>query len=1730
MSGSVYVRGSFARCWLFPLYLFWTPILLFIRRLLGLGLLLTTLAGYGQLQTVWQIGVDEDPLGSGYDATDEFSQENFINDLRPGKVTRLPGDPLYNATNNPARDDDFYCAGTYPIGFNGLTTNLPVAFNEPDIAWERALTDGDRTNRVHFFLSSAQAGALSRLRLSFELVWGGVWYGAPISQSDENFGNHDVVVRFKNSAGVGSLLYTNRLNRDTRIVLDFPAASVAASTGPNTIEFVRTGPVAANTGFWIQFDFLQLETDSTALSDMEGDGLPQWWEAERHLSDSDLSDAASDKDGDGLTALQEYNGGTNSTDPNNPDTDRDGVSDGIERTLGTNPQVVDTDGDSLSDGDEVNGATPSNPLLVDSDSDGAPDAFERRVGTNPMSASSVPTPFRGGIGIHFVSQSDLNGTLGTNEVTGVVPQTRWNDTLTLRPWNRPAGSQVDLVSPLAGQVVRSDGTVLSNFTFNWTGDASDASHNIGSSDRKLIDGFIRAYQLTPITLTFSNIPFAHYDLYVHVGGSYDGQHGVLRLGTDPTSARRFETVTTAPQTNFIEIKSGLTNYQRGNLVRYTNQTSGTATLTLTNLDGWSVGIHAVQIVDLDLDSDSSSIPDWYEIKYALEPGSAALAADNSDGDGLTNLQEYENGTDPHNADSDGDGLNDSQEVTLGTNPLNGDTDGDRLSDSAEVTGTVPTDPKLNDTDGDGVNDRDEIDRHTDPTYNSSTSPTFIGYVPFFRSSPSRWEWNLENVQLVWDHGAGGLAPNIWNEDQLIGFEVRNPAGSSWATLGIQLRYYLGSLTYLFYSDNTTGFSGPNSPGNWIWDALYSNVPDFKSALGFSGYGPADISDRIQFRVLAQRGAGNSWGITFEIRNQTSNTVVLTRSFANCTAAASVDNGSASWTDLNGVTNLASMNVHQGVHLFISPTPLASLPAFANAKDSDKDGMPDVWEDSYTFNKFSAADATQDADGDGLNNRNEFLAGTNPRLADTDGDGIKDSIERTNSSNPLVASSKPDFAGVSWPFGSDLDGNGLPDAWEVRFHAFNLPLSGDADGDGASNAQEAKWGTDPFDPNSKMVVELTRQTNDVVVAWPVVTGKEQQLFTSTNFNSWDQYAGKPLLSGSQSSVRFTNRFTALPKEFYRVTTDDRDSDSDGIPDWEENVLGSDPLRANSVHAAMPMINSNGVVAGSISGDYASFVEQMLGGPGGGTGTVSRAQAARFLQQATFGPTPRELDRVQEMGFAAWIDDQITNQQPTFHRRYIEQIYADFEGPRTDLTYSFNSMDNFINGNNCTTPFARAAIGGSDQLRQRVAFALSQILVTSRRDPNLENKPLAMTDFYDIFVKNAFDNYYDILRTVSVHPVMGRYLSHVGNQKARPELNQYPDENFAREVQQLFSIGLWKLNIDGTRQLDAFGQPIPTYGNQEITEFARVFTGLWFGGQSWGNGGWSDDDSIVPMQMWAEKHDFGSKTLHNGFIIPARAATVENGIQDIEDALHNLFDHPSTPPFISRQLIQFLVTSNPSSNYVARVSAKFVNNGAGKRGELGDVVKAILLDQEARDARSSAGAPEFGRLKEPVHRAMAIARLGRMNQYTNLLWWTWGEFNSAAFQEPGYSPTVFNFFRPSYQPPGLLTQYGLVGPAFQIADSYSSIAFPNKLWEITEQGFTQWAAYHFPPDYADLLPVADNSDALVDQVNLLFCSGSMSAGTRDKFISALQQIPSYDLLIRIRLAVYLASTCPEGAVQR
>jgi uncharacterized protein (DUF1800 family) len=502
-------------------------------------------------------------------------------------------------------------------------------------------------------------------------------------------------------------------------------------------------------------------------------------------------------------------------------------------------------------------------------------------------------------------------------------------------------------------------------------------------------------------------------------------------------------------------------------------------------------------------------------------------------------------------------------------------------------------------------------------------------------------------------------------------------------------------------------------------------------------------------------------------------------------------------------------------------------------------------------------------------------------------------------------------------------------------------------------------------------------------------------------------------------------------------------------------------------------------------------------------------------------------VQSLGFSAWISDQIT-QPPTYQRPAIEAMIQDLRGPRLDLSYNFNGQD--VSDSNTASAFARGAVAGPDQLRQRIAFALSQILVTSKRDANLAGRPIAMTDYYDIFLRHAFGNYRDVLGEVTRHPAMGRYLSHVGNQKARPEINQFPDENYAREVMQLFTIGLWELNQDGTRKTTSGGSFIPTYDNGDITELARVFTGFWFGGQNWNNGGYTDNHLSVPMTMWAEKHDFGAKSLLGSLSIPARSASQANGLRDVDDALDYLFNHPNTAPFVSRQLIQFLVTSNPSPAYIGRVAAVFANNGSGKRGDLAAVARAILLDVEARDVRWSQGSASFGRLKDPVQRAMTLARAGRLARHPALHWWDYGDFYDSSLQSPGNSPSVFNFYRPDYRSPGLLAENRLSASAFQITNSYTSIAFVNRLWENTVSGLRLYDTYAFNPDYRDLLEVAGNTALLVDRANLLICGGMMGATTRATILDMLSQVSSSDPLQRVQLTVFLASACPEGAVQR
>lgn len=1635
-------------------------------------------------------------------------------------------------------DSDYYFSGTYPAAIGSVPADEPLSRLN-----NLLYTAGGIPQRLHFHLSSAQATASARLRFILHHCWA----GAPEARG---YGTHEITVRLN-----GTTLGTHSAETSGTLIFE---ANVTPLTGANVLEISRSG---GTPGAWLYLDALALELHPGATLDADADGLPRWWEEAYGLSDADPADAAMDLDDDGLSNLQEYARGTH---PRLADTDGDGLSDAVETQTGvyvsstdtgTHPLLADTDGDSLRDGEEVL-THGTSPHLIDSDADGAPDAWELRTGYDALSAASTPPAFPGAIAVNFISELAPRSALPWHAPAGFVPQLHWNNTMPLTTWNTPSGNTTHIESPQRGVLVDGTGSPT-GVTLTWSSPGSVyLSRNSGTPMSQLLDAFLVVNGSTPASVTLSGIPFASYDVILYVGGRYDGGIGYARLNGQPASDLWFLSSSRAQESRYT-LPYGSTSAKpwRANTLVWRGLSGSTASVQLFRQDWHELGIHGIQIVDSTTDSDGDGMPDSWELTHRLRPDLDDAAAD-PDGDGLPNLGEYARGTEPQNADTDGDGLTDAVEThtgvfisasDTGTNPLLADTDGDGLTDAEELAHLPePTHPLLADSDGDGMDDAEEIRLGRDPLHAESVGT----FLPHITTSPRTFLWEMENVQVIWDHTRGHQSGLHWGDDALLRITLRNSAFPNQDAFWVALRIVSGRITYYFHSSAQAAFSSSNQPTWDIWNSDWSQTPaDLTPALGFSGHGPVDMSDRLRFRIQgSSTGAASAWTFTFSIFNQDTGAAVASSTFTQSTLAAAVHNGSATWQDVRGIPGRHTLYQNDGVRVFIRSTRLDAMPAYAAWKDSDRDGMTDAWEDLHSFDKNNPADAALDADNDGLTNLQEFLSGTHPRLADSDGDGAPDGVEAAAGTDAQNASSLPPwYRGPPATAAADYNGNGIPDAWELWLGRFDLAALDDDDGDGMSNADEAAAGTDPFDPYSRLWVDTSRSGTDLVITWPLLTLKHHRLWQNDSLspNTWTPAPGSPTAFGQEYRQTVAGALSGSQPRFFKATVSDLDTDADGVSDWAEvNVLGSDRLSANSTHSPMPVDSTgDGQPDTTVSGDLVSLLERLHGAaPGGGfptgsaagsTGSLSRTQAARFLLQASFGPTPEDVDHVQGLGFDGWINHQINHIPPTLHSTYIRSIWQDMLTHRADPGYLRSEVvagvdrDPFLFGGNMKTAFARAAIQGPDQLRQRVAFALSQILVTSRRDANLENRCLGMADYYDIFVRHAFGSYRDILTEVTLHPVMGRYLSHIGNQKARPEINQYPDENYAREFMQLFTIGLWQLHPDGTRQLDSNGQPIPTYSNAEITQLARVFTGLWFGGHDWSYGGWTETDHATPMTLHPERHDFGTKTLLDGFIIPARAPTQAEAMQDIQDAIHHIFHHPNTAPFVTRQLIQFLVTDNPSPAYVARAAAIFADDGHGQRGQLGAVVRAILLDPEAR---SPARPADFGRLKEPVIRTIALGRAFGMKQVTDLLWWDWGDFYNDSRQEPGYSPSVFNFYRPDYRAPGLLTQQGKAGPVFQITDSYSSISFPNRLWQMVLSGFSYGESYRHPLDLSRERALATQPERLVDHLNTLFCAGEMTRGTRARILQAIQAIPSTDTASRARIATYLALICPEGAVMR
>jgi uncharacterized protein (DUF1800 family) len=530
-------------------------------------------------------------------------------------------------------------------------------------------------------------------------------------------------------------------------------------------------------------------------------------------------------------------------------------------------------------------------------------------------------------------------------------------------------------------------------------------------------------------------------------------------------------------------------------------------------------------------------------------------------------------------------------------------------------------------------------------------------------------------------------------------------------------------------------------------------------------------------------------------------------------------------------------------------------------------------------------------------------------------------------------------------------------------------------------------------------------------------------------------------------------------------------------------------------------------------------------------ATKGAGARFLTQASFGPSAAEIDRLALLGYTRWVDEQLAKPLATPHLDYFAARTAELdEGERPSENWVYES-------------FWRTAVTGEDQLRQRVAFALSQIFVVSLTDNVVRQHPRGVAAYMDMLGKHAFGNFRDLLQDVSMHPMMGLYLTHLRNQKADLANGRVPDENYAREVMQLFTIGLHELNRDGTVKLDSRNEPIDTYRIEDVIGLAKVFTGLsWAGPDSsnarfFGTIAISDRD-ILPMRGYPNFHETGPKAFLGTTVT---ASTPE---ASVKAALDRLFVHPNVGPFIGRQLIQRLVTSNPSPAYVGRVAAVFDNDGNGVRGDMKAVVRAILLDPEARDD-GAATAATAGKLREPVLRVAAWLRAFDSKSTTGrfLIGTTDDPVNSIG-QSPMRAPSVFNFFRPGYVPPNTtIATAKLVAPEMQTVHETTVVGWLNTMRNAVPQGFgnnpPNESRRDVQPDYADELALADNGRALVDRVALLLTADTMPAAMRTRITTAVDSI---NVAIsnptnlenarrnRVHLAVFLTLASPEFIVQK
>lgn len=854
-----------------------------------------------------------------------------------------------------------------------------------------------------------------------------------------------------------------------------------------------------------------------------------------------------------------------------------------------------------------------------------------------------------------------------------------------------------------------------------------------------------------------------------------------------------------------------------------------------------------------------------------------------------------------------------------------------------------------------------------------------------------------------------------------------------------------------------------------------------------------------------------------------------------------------------------------------------------------DGISDVWAFIHDYNSASnAADA--DSDGDGVSNRDEAGAGTHPRdpasrpfvsleVAAPGAAQVRFPTQRgkryqIQRSSTLSRGSWTTFAthqGTGAALSADASLNGSSASF---FRALIDDV--DTDADGLADWEEIAVGYDPAsaytrrEPGTDLerLAERLGQSDQVSIsamaaesseAWPrsmTVAIRRRQGFRPLSLTVG-------LAGTATRGVDYASPFSAgatlvtfAPNEREKYYTFTPLADALDGESAETIVVTLNPVGASLIGSASVTLS----IANSTAASAPTIPE-----------------ASRFLQQATFGADEASLAAVMNRGFANWISDEsaLPNPgriSPWVHRQnkttpgnsdYRAQTPAYPNPSLIEACEKQVGIWHAIMGRR--DPQAPAAESGvPSALRQRAAYALSQVLVVSDKQADLHYHTEGMADYWDTLLVHAFGNYRDLLRSVTLHPCMGVYLSHLKNRKADPALSRYPDENYAREILQLFTVGLWQLNPDGTRRLDASGNPITTYGNAEVTAFARVFTGL-----SWARNverndstggvtvspassffitGWGD--YLAPMKLFDSEHDFAAKQLlaypgaANSGLLAARVdnpLTESEGLVELDAALDNLFNHPNTAPFLARRFIQQLVTSNPSPAYVGRVAEAFATGrhaglGTGRRGDLLATWRAVLLDPEARDY-STLEDPARGRLQEPFVRAAQMLRHFRANTPAGGFPFYFTSLSRVILQEPLSSPSVFNFYLPDHRPAGEMARAGFFGPELQLVNTATAISLPNQLrWWSFDLNGTGWGTDNtLSLDLAPEKAVAHDADALVRRLDARLAAGRLSPETFSSIRDCIERYNwgSMDDAMRAertRIAYYLVAMSADGAVLR